>query len=411
MSRETPSLALGIRATTFWLCPGHEKLFFDHEVWHSCSSDFGQLSSSRDRRLRICGSTETQKNHCRKKEHNHIVSRKQQLCYTFGTWCCYLQDSSSQINTLYGKGRIFSTCAWWLLVTKPLIKNRAYFAASRTHRSHLCEFRSQAYFILLSRANLLEQHEEDELHLKEEQSVHTKTTRVISNTLEQINSSLTILCNVFGYIAMSTRLLPPRCLDSTILKYLHATNTMRCGHCQNPAIFPYKICRDAPEFEDDPPVAWYCCDRCATIDLVWHKTDCSRIVVRRKVFRIMDTAQRLFYVYQEVIWMRLDIRRIERKFEMPTKKIFLWLKVSEKILHRAIGAKKWLGLISILMVDTSDQRECGLARRLHRISLNVFHSGGKEVCIGLSGMPWSRHMGSRVSGMLTWWYITDSVQF
>jgi hypothetical protein len=86
-----------------------------------------------------------------------------------------------------------------------------------------------------------------------------------------------------------------------------------CGHCGKPATIKCNGCINAPKVKDYRSAdTVYCNKDCQKADWPKHKAWCVRLQNRKKVFRIGDILQAMFYSYRERVFDK-DIVKVKEK--------------------------------------------------------------------------------------------------
>ncbi|KAE8447846.1 hypothetical protein EG329_010075 [Mollisiaceae sp. DMI_Dod_QoI] len=68
----------------------------------------------------------------------------------------------------------------------------------------------------------------------------------------------------------------------------------------------------APTIEGDTPIAYYCGATCQKEHWKEHKPICRKLQTRAQLYRVVGLAEKLFYIYRELTWCKLNIQRIEK---------------------------------------------------------------------------------------------------
>ena len=76
---------------------------------------------------------------------------------------------------------------------------------------------------------------------------------------------------------------------------------MECSNCKKPAKLSCSGCKPSIALEGDPPIARYCGAECQKADWARHKPICSKVKDRLVLYRVVETAQRLWYI-QDLIF-------------------------------------------------------------------------------------------------------------
>jgi hypothetical protein len=87
---------------------------------------------------------------------------------------------------------------------------------------------------------------------------------------------------------------------------------MECAHCTKPATLTCSGCKAAPVLNGDDVVVHYCNPACQKSDWPRHKSTCLRLKDRTTLYRVVTTAQKLFYIYRELAWHKFDIQSLDK---------------------------------------------------------------------------------------------------
>lgn len=79
-------------------------------------------------------------------------------------------------------------------------------------------------------------------------------------------------------------------------------NGRPCGHCGKEATEPCPSCHGAPGYESEPMKTNYCNAWCQLADEGNHRISCKELQARKKLYRVGDTIQQVFYLYEKNRW-------------------------------------------------------------------------------------------------------------
>jgi MYND finger len=97
-----------------------------------------------------------------------------------------------------------------------------------------------------------------------------------------------------------------------VTQYNGSRSAMECDHCTKPASMSCKACKTAPVLDGDSGIIHYCNSVCQKEDWPRHKSTCLRLKDRTTLYRVVGTAQKLFYIYRELVWHKFDIQSIDK---------------------------------------------------------------------------------------------------
>lgn len=107
------------------------------------------------------------------------------------------------------------------------------------------------------------------------------------------------------------------------------SSKMKCvgSQCANDASFYCKSCMANFSLPNDPPIPGYCSDICQNADHS-HTIRCTHMSDRTKICRVLDTAQKLWFVFQDLAWVQHEeVHRVE--VSLNKLDMYLWLKVRD----------------------------------------------------------------------------------
>lgn len=95
-------------------------------------------------------------------------------------------------------------------------------------------------------------------------------------------------------------------------QYVSMPSTVPSISHNGPATLFCSACKDAPVIASNAGRIRYCSAECQKKHWTIHKTACRNLSDRKKLYRVMEISQQLFYLCREWQWSMIDLKRVQK---------------------------------------------------------------------------------------------------